>query len=452
MNISQQNIDDLTATITLTIDKEDYATKVDNVLKEQRKNAQIPGFRKGKVPMGLIKKQYGMSVQMDEINKLVSQNLQQYLNEADFKVLGEPLPSEKQETIDFDNAESFEFLFDIGITPTVDVELSEKDSVVLYNIEVEAEAVNKQVNQFASQFAEMSNPETAEESDMLKGDAAQVDADGNIVEGGMAKDAAILSPVRIDNADLKKQLIGAKVGTTIVFNALKSLGSETEVATFIGGEAEDVVDADVKFTVTEITRYTDAELNEDLFKKAYPTEEIATEEDFRKRIEEDVKKNSASESDARFEWDARDYIVAKLKDVAFPEVFLKRWIIFSNKENEEFDAEKLNADFPKVLDDLRWQLATSVIAEKAELKIEADDPMNTAKQMAAQQFAMYGMANLPEEYYEDYAKKLLEDQTQMESIMQKTMNDKLVAHIKANVSLESKTISMEDFKKLYEQE
>lgn len=451
MNISQQNNDDLTATITLTIEKEDYATNVENVLKDQRKNAQIPGFRKGKVPMGLIKKQYGMSIQMDEINKLVSQELQKYLNEADFKILGEPLPSEKQETIDFDTAENFDFLFDIGIMPEVEIEVTDKDAVVLYDIAVEADAVDKQVNQFASQFAEMTNPETAEERDMVKGDAAQVDADGNIVEDGMAKDAAIIMPERIQDAEIKKLLLGAKVGTTVVFNALKALGSETEVATFLGGEAEDVVDADVKFTVTEITRYVDAELNADLFKKAYPTEDLATEEDFRKRIETDVQKNMDSESDVRFEWDARDYVVEKLKDVTFPEVFLKRWITISNEDKEDFDAEKLDADFPKVLDDLRWQLATSVIAEKAALKIEAEDPMNTARKMAAQQFAMYGMANLPEEYYEDYAKKMLEDQSQMDNIIQKTMNDKVIAHIKANVKLKSKKITMDDFKKLYEQ-
>lgn len=450
MNISQQNIDDLTATITLSIEKEDYAPNVEKVLTAQRKNAQIPGFRKGKVPMSLIKKQYGMSVQMDEINKLVSQELQKYLNEADFKILGEPLPSEKQETIDFDSQENFDFLFDIGITPKVDIELSDKDSIVMYDINVEADAVDNQIKQYTSQFADMQNPETAEERDMVKGDAAQVDADGNIVEGGMSKDGAILMPERVE-ADLKKELVGAKVGTNVVFNPSKALGSAEEAATFLGIDKDAIVDADIKFTVTEITRYVDAEINEDLFKKAYPNEEIATEDDFRKRIEEDVKKGLANESDVRFEWDARDFIVDKLKDVAFPDVFLKRWITLSNEDKEDFDAEKLDADFPKVLDDLRWQLATSVIAEKAEIKIEAEDPLNTAKQMAAQQFAQYGMANLPEEYYEDYAKKLLEDQTQMENIINKTMNDKVVAHIKATVKLKSKKITMDDFKKLFEQ-
>lgn len=451
MNISQQNIDDLTATITLTVEKDDYAANVEKVLNQHRKNAQIPGFRKGKVPMGLIKKQYGMSVQMDEINKFVSQELQKFLSEADYKILGEPLPSEKQETIDFDTQENFDFLFDVGITPEVEIELSDKDSVVMYDIKVEGETVENQIKQYASQFAEMQNPATAEERDMVKGDIAQVDADGNIVEGGMAKDDAVLMPERIVDADIKKQLVGAEVGATITFNPQTATGTVEDAATLLGIDQADLVDADVKFTVTEITRYVDAEINEDLFKKVYPNEEIATEEDFRKRIEEEVKKNLANESNVRFEWDARDFIVDKLKDVAFPEAFLKRWITMSNQDKEDFDAEKLDAEFPKVLDDLRWQLATSVIAEKAEIKIEAEDPMNTAKQMAAQQFAMYGMANLPDEYYEDYAKKMLEDQSQMETIINKTMNDKVVAHIKETVKLKSKKISMDDFKKLFEQ-
>ncbi len=450
MNISKQNIDDLTATLTLSIEKDDYAGKVETVLKDYRKNAQIPGFRKGKAPMGMIKKQYGMSVQMDEINKLVSQELQKYLNEADFRILGEPLPSEKQETIDFDTQEKFDFLFDVGIQPEIEIELSEKDTVTLYDIKVEATAVEDQIKQFRSQFAEAQNPETAEERDMVKGDLAEVDADGNIVEDGISKDAAVLMPERIEDADTKALFVGAKVGTTLTFNPKKAL-NETELPAFLGIEKEAVTEADYKFTVTEITRYVDAEMGEDLFKKVFPNEEISTEEDFRQRIEEDVKKSLASESDMRFEWDAREYVVAKLKDVAFPEEFLKRWITVSNQDREDFNTEALEADFPKVLDDLRWQLATSQIAQKAELKVEANDPMDTAKKMAAQQFAMYGMGNLPEEYYEDYAKKMLEDQNQMEQIINKVMTDKVIAYIRETVKTKSKKISMEDFKKLYEQ-
>ena len=360
--------------------------------------------------MGMIRKQYGMSVQMDEINKLVSQELQKYLNEADFKILGEPLPSEKQETIDFDTQEAFDFLFDVGIQPEFDLKISDKDSVVSYEIKVEDDAVENQIKQFTSQFAEATNPETAEARDMVRGDIAQIDTDGNIVEGGIEKEGAVLMPERIADEAVKAQFVGAKVGDNVVFNPLKAMENETEVSSFLGVDKEAVVDGDYKMTVTEITRYIDAELNEDLFKKVYPNEEIATEEDFKKRVEEDIKKGYAQESDVRFEWEARDFIADKLKDVQFPEAFLKRWIIAANQDREDFDMEKLEADFDSVLNDVRWQLATSKIAQDAELKVEAEDPMNAAKKMAAQQFAMYGMGNLPEEYYEDYAKKMLEDQ------------------------------------------
>lgn len=451
MNIAKQNIDDLTATITLSIEKADYSENVENVLKNYRKDAQIPGFRKGKAPMGMIRKQYGMSVQMDEINKLVSQELQKYLNDADFKILGEPLPSDKQETIDFDTQESFDFLFDVGIQPEINLEISDADTVVSYEIEVEADAVDNQIKQFTSQFAEATNPETAEERDMVRGDIAQVDADGNIVEGGIEKEAAVLMPERVVSEDIKKQFVGSKVGDNIVFNPMQAMGDETEVSSFLGVEKEAIVDGDYKMTVTEITRYVDAEMNEDLFKKVYPNDEVATEDDFKKRVEEDIKKGYAQESDVRFEWEARDFVADKLKDVKFPEEFLKRWITVANQEREDFDAEKLEADFGSVLNDVRWQLATSTIAQEAELKVEAEDPMNAAKKMAAQQFAMYGMGNLPEEYYEDYAKKMLEDQNQMEQIINKVMTDKVIAHIKEKVSLKAEKISMEDFKKLYEQ-
>jgi len=267
MNISKQNIDDLTATLTLSVEKADYADKVENVLKDYRKNAQIPGFRKGKAPMGMIKKQYGMSVQMDEINKLVSQELQKYLNEADFKILGEPLPSDKQETIDFDTQENFDFLFDIGISPEVEVELSDKDSIVLYDIKPEESAVDDQIKQFCSQFAVAETPESAEEHDMVRGDVAQLDADGQILEGGLSKDGAVLMPERIADADAKALFVGVKVGETLTFNPLKALGNEAEVASFLGVDKEKLADADFKFTVTDITRYVDAEIGEELFAK-----------------------------------------------------------------------------------------------------------------------------------------------------------------------------------------
>ncbi len=451
MNISKQNIDDLTATITLTVEKEDYEGNVEKILKDYRKKAQIPGFRVGKAPMGMIKKQYGMSVQWDEINKLVSSELQKYLSEADFKILGEPLPSEKQEKIDFESQDKFDFLFDIGLSPDVDIELTDKDSIVKYDIKVADNAVDDRIKNFTTQFAQMTNPEVSEERDMVKGDVAQIEADGNIVEGGMAKDGAVLMPERIEDANVKKSFVGVKVGSNVVFNPLKAMGNETEVASFLGIEKENIVDADVKFTVTELTRYVDAELNEELFEKVYPNAEIKTEEDFRKKVEEDVKKGLENDAEARFEWEARDYVIEKLKDVAFPEAFLKRWITVSNEGKEDFNPEEMEKEFPKILDDLRWQLATGVIAKKAELKVEAGDPLETAKKMAAQQFAMYGMANLPEQYYEDYAKKMLEDQAQMEQIINRTMNEKVVEHIKSVVKLKSKKISVEDFGKLYEQ-
>ena len=451
MNISKQNIDDLTATITLTIEKEDYAGKVENVLKDRRKNAQIPGFRKGKVPMGLIQKQYGMSAQMDEINKLVSQELQKYISSADFKLLGEPLPSEQQETIDFDTQEVFDFKFDIGIIPEIEIEISDKDTVVSYDIAVEADTVEKQIAQFKSQYAEMINPEVVEEGDMVRGDVAQLDAEGNMLEGGIAKEAAVLTPNRLSDDLVKNAFVGAQLGAKIILNPTTAMGSEAEVASFLDVEKEAIVDADYQFIITEIVRYVDAELNEDLYKRVYPSETFATEEEFRARVEEDAKKNLDVESDMRFEWDARTFVIEKLKDVAFPEAFLKRWISVSNEGKADFDQEKLEADFPKVLDDIRWQLGSSTLAEKAELKVDAEDPLKAAKQMAAQQFAMYGMGNLPEEYYEEYAKKMLEDQNQIEQIIQKVMNDKVVAHVKANVKLKKKKITMEDFRKLYEQ-
>lgn len=449
MNITQQNIDSLSATITLTIEKEDYAGKIEKILKDYRKNAQVPGFRKGLAPMGMIRKQYGNKVEMDEINKLVSEGLQKHLADADFTILGEPMPNPNQGVIDFDKDETFEFLFDIGISPKVEIDLSDKDSVVLYEITPEADAVDKRIAQLTSQFAEVTNPDTVEGSDMVRGDLIQVDADGNVVEDGLSKDAAVISPERSLVGDAKDMFLGAKVGTNVVFTPAEAMTPEEATALF-SVEIDALAGLSFKMTVTEVVRYVDAQVNEDLFAKAFPSAEIKTEEEFKARLEEEVKQQLSAESNARFEWEARDFMIGKLKDVAFPETFLKSWITASNKNREDFSAEKLDAEFPKVLDDIRWQLATSTIVETAGLKMEAEDPLNAAKKMAAQQFSMYGMANLPEEYYEDYAKKMLEDQKQAEQIITRVMTEKVMLHIKDTVKLDTKEITMADFQKLYE--
>ena len=441
MNISKQNIDDLTATLTLTVEKADYADKVENVLKDYRKKAQIPGFRQGNAPMGMIRKQFGMSIQMDEINKLVSNELQKYLNEADFKILGEPLPSDQQETIDFDTQENFDFVFEIGVSPEINIDLSKKDTITAYEIKADDNVVEERIAQFRSQLAQPINPEVALDNDMVALNIVEV-------EGELTNERAVLMPERLEE-EAKVLFVGAKVGDEITFNPFKAMG-EAEAARFQGVSADAVSQADFKAIVVEITRYEDAELNEELFARVFPGEEIANEEAFRARIAEEAKKGMEADSNYRFDVDARNYVIEKLKDVALPETFITRWLTLSNQDREDFTLEALEAEMPQILNDLRWQLATSEIAKKAELKVEANDPMDTAKKMAAQQFAMYGLGNVPEEYLEDYAKKMLEDKNQIEGIISQVMMTKVIAHIRENVTVKTKKISMEDFRKLYE--
>ncbi|TLX77748.1 trigger factor [Labilibacter sediminis] len=451
MNISKENIDDLNAVLKLTVEKEDYENRVNDVLKDYRKKANIPGFRPGKVPFGMIKKMYGKHVIAEQVNKIVSEEISKYLYESKLNVLGEPLPSESQETIDFDNQESFNFNFDVAVAPEFEVKLSKREKLPFYSIEVNDEMLEQQIKQATGRFATSETAEEATEESMIKGDFVQLDQDGNFLEGGISSEDAVVSPINVKDADAKSKFVGAKASDIIVVNPKEAFANESEISYNLKISQEEAaqVDGDFQFVVKEITNYIPAELNQELFDQVLGKDIASTEEEFKAKMKEDLEKTLAFESEYKFSLDAKEKLMKKV-DISLPEAFLKRWILTINHDKEDITAESVEKDMPKYLEDLKWQLIKNEIIKANELKIEEADVLEVAKKSAKMQFMQYGLTNIPDEHVENYAKDMLKQEEQQRNITETAAQDKVLNFIKEAVKVDEKSLSREDFNKLFE--
>ena len=449
MNITKTNIDDLNAVIKLQIVKEDYESQVNDVLKDYRKKANINGFRQGKVPMGVIKKMYGTPVLADEVNKLLSQELMKYIRENDLKILGEPLPNEtEQKEINWEKDTDFEFAFDIALTPEYTLNLSKRDKMTFFKIAVDEKMIENGVEMHARRFGSNEPVEAVEEKELLKGNYAQVDAEGNLVEGGITSDDVAISLEYMADEDAKKKFVGAKKDDAVVFNPAKAFANKTDLASMlnISKEEAETLDADFQFTITEINKFVNAELNQELFDKVFGEGTVSSEEEFKNRIKEDIEKQLVNDSDYKFLIDAKEKLVKKAK-MELPEAFLKRWIIATNKEMTEEQVEK---DFANYVDEFKWQLIKNRLTEENELKVEQEEVMEFAKQQALMQFQQYGMMDVPEEYLTNYAQQMMQNQEEQRKIYERMMDNKIVEYLKGAIKIEEKEVSTEEFNKMFE--
>ncbi|MBS2096644.1 trigger factor [Carboxylicivirga linearis] len=451
MNISKENIDALNAVIKLTVEKDDYAKKVDDVLKDYRKRVNMPGFRPGKVPAGVVKKMYGKAVLADEVNKLVSESIHGYIVENKLDLLGEPLPSESQEVIDFDTAESFEFAFDVALAPEVEVKLTKREKLPLYKIEITDEMLATQVDSITGRFGTTEKVDEVTEKSMVKGNFAELNDKGEVVEEGITKEDAVISLNVIKDDAEKAKLLGAKAGDVITFNPTKAFPNESEITYMLGVEKEVAADlkSDFQFTITEVTEFKQPEMNQDLFDKAFGEGEVKTEEEFKERVKSDFANMLAMETEYRFTVDAKDKLMGKV-DVDFPEAFLKRWLLATNRENEQMNEETLENEMPRFLEDLKWQLIRNSLIKASDLKVEEADVVEYAKKSARIQFMQYGLNNVPDEHLENYAKEMIQKEDQRRQMAEGAINDKVMDLIKESVKVEEKEISRDDFNKLFE--
>ncbi|WP_291857649.1 trigger factor [Marinilabilia sp.] len=453
MNIEKEQIDDLNAVVHLTIEKDDYEPRVENVLKDYRKKVNMPGFRPGKVPASLVKKMYGKAVLVDEINKLVSENLSSYITDNKLDILGEPLPSEKQQTIDFDNDEQFKFSFDLGLTPEVEVKLTKREKLPYYKIEVTEDMLEGQKKNVTSRFGSTEPREEAGEKSMLKGDFVQLDKNGEPIEDGIKAEDAVMSTAIIKTDKEKKKIVGAKVGDEIVFEPKKAFPNETEISYLLKISKEEAanISGKFKFSVKEITEYIDPELNQELFDKVFGPGKVTNEEEFTAQVKEDLGNTLEMESEYKFSMDAKEKLMGKM-DLNLPEQFLKRWIKATNqnKEEQDFTDEQIDQEMPHFLEDLKWQIIRNQLIKENELKVEQKDIIDFAKKSAKLQFMQYGLNNVPDEHLESYAMDMLKNEDQQRGMAEGAINDKVMDFVKEAVKIEEKEVSRDEFNKLFE--
>lgn len=448
MNIQFECADKINGLMTITIEQADYQEQVDKKLKEYRKKAQVPGFRPGMVPMGLIKKQYGTAVKVDEVNRVLGEKLYEYIRENKIQMLGEPLPNEeKQKPQDLHADGPFEFVFDIAVAPEFKAEVTDKDKIDYYAIKVDDKLIDEQVQMYASQAGEFVEAQEWSGNDTLKGDLRQLDAEGNTLEGGIETEGGMVMPSYIKGEDEKKKFDGAKPGDIIIFNPKKAYpDNDAEVAGLLKVDKEKVkdLDSDFSFQITEIRHFQPAAVDEKLFERVFG-EGVKDEADFRSRIADGLKGQLAANSDYRFLIDLRKYMEQKVGELQFPEALLKRVMINNNKEKGEEFVEK---NFKASIDELKWHLIKEQLVVAAGLKVEDDDLKAVAREAIRVQFAQYGMQNVPDDVIDQYADEQLKKRENVDNFVERAIDQKLTQAMKSIVKLNEKEVTLDEFNKM----
>ena len=437
MNISFEAPDKINGLMTITLETADYQPEVDKTLKDYRKRANIPGFRPGQAPMGMIKRQFGPSVKVEAVNKLLGEKLYEYVRENKIQMLGEPLPSDKQEQLDFESDQPLTFKFDIAVAPEFEAKLSGKDKVPYYNITVDDKLIDQQVEMYQNRSGQYEKVEQydSEERDMLKGDLREVGK-----EGGIELSDVVLMPQYIKVDDQKKLFGGCKLGDIITWNPRKAYpDNDAEVSAMLKIQKEEVKEheGDFTFQVTEISRYVKHEVNQELFDQVFGDGNVKDEKEFRQKIADQISQQFKTDSDYKFLQDVRAHVEKKVGKLEFPEALLKRVMMNNNKDK--------GADF------VGWHLMKEQLVAAQDIKVDDADLKNVAKEAARMQFAQYGMSNVPDEYLENYAAEMLKKRENVDGLVDRAVDVKLTAALKNVVKLDEKDITMEDFQKLLQE-
>lgn len=453
MKVTLNKTDNVNGIIAIELEKNDYQGNVDKSLNQFRQRANIPGFRPGRVPKGIIQKMYGKSILADEINKLVSNELYNYIKDNGLNILGEPLPNEEeQKTIDFDKDENFEFKFDIALAPEFELPLNKRDSLTYYNVKVEDDLLDKQIDAYKQNYGTYKQVESeVADTDLIKGKITEID-NGEPKENLIEVENGMIMPSYIKDEEIRKQFVGAKVGDTIVFSPAKAYDNNAvEIASLLQISKEDVahVNSDFSFEIREVTRYEEATMNQELFDKVLGEGVVSTEEEFRTKIAELLSSQFKPAADSLFMKAARELVLKKMKGVEFPDAFLKRWLLVANEKNSP---ETIEEDYPKICDDLKFHLSKEKIVKDQQIKVEKEEMEAFAAEVARSQFAQYGMSNVPADVLENYVKRMLEDQNTVRNMYDQLIENKVMEWLKQTVKVNEKEILSKDFEKLFSEE
>ena len=443
MNITKESTGDLTATIKVELGPEDYREKVDSALKEMQRKSTLKGFRPGKVPFGLIKKMYGMSALAEEVNKVLSESLNNYLLENKLEILGYPLASKSSETkADFENSEEYEFFFDIGLSPEFNLEINEKTEMEYYDIQVEDEKVDGYLKEVTTRYGNPINPEKSEKGDLVRGEIVQVDGNGNLLENGV-KNATSISIDFIKDEEVQKQFIGVKKDDSITFNPLRATGNEQETASMLGIDKveKEKMESDYRFTISEISRMEPAEVNKEFFDKVYPNDNIESEEAFRDKLRAEAKEYFQKESDNFFVHEVIEKLIHDT-DINLPEEFIKRWMVESE---EKITEESVEQDYEKYVKTLKQQLIINKIAGDHDIKVENDDIKNFIKAMYAKQFMFDLEDEEKSKQLDPLVEQVMKNQEEVRKIYDQLFDEKVRSLFKTSLKLKTNTVNYDDF-------
>jgi len=450
MNITKEETGDLTATIKIEVQEDDYKDSVKKVLKDYQKKANMPGFRPGKVPYGIINKMYGKPVIADEVNKLISDSLNNYLQENKIEILGHPIAnSEKTKPIDFEHDKSFSFYFDIGMAPEVGLELSDKIKIDYPDIKVDQKTLDKFLDDIRKRNGTHVHPDTSEEGDIIRGQMTELDKDGNTKENGIEVETSLLTDF-IKLKTVKKQFIGLSKDDEVVFNPLKATKNEAETASMLDIKKEELKehDNDFRFKVTEITRNEPASMGKDLYDKVYPNAGIEDEDRFKERLKEDIKKSLEAESDREFFNRASDMLIEKT-DLKLPDEFLKTWLTEHNEK--KLTREQIEKDYDEYAKSLKWQLIQNKIIKENDIKVEDSDIKSFIKQYFLNQAPGQEITEEREQQLDGIVEAVMQNKEEVQKISEQLYDQKIKDKIKSTVKLNKKSISYDDFVKLAEE-
>jgi trigger factor len=451
MNIVKEQIDDLNAVLKVRIAKDDYDPNVKKTLTDYRKKARIDGFRPGNAPMGLIQKMYGKQAMLEEVNKLLSESVTKYLSDQNIHILGDPLPSEKeQKKIDWDNDAEFEFAFDLGISPEFDLNLSSKDNLTQYEITPAEKIIDTYVDSYLRRYGSFKNTDAVVDGmESITGNLVELNDDGTVKDAGIVTENSVIYLEFMKDEGIKKEFIGLIVNDTITFNLRRAYPNDVELASILHIKKEEApaVNSDFQISIAAVSRFEKAELNQELFDKVFGEGSITSEVEFKEKIQEEIKNNLQRESEYKFRVDTKEALKAKC-DFKLPEEFLKRWI-FSINEGK-FTQDQIDADFPKFMTDFRWQLLQNKIIKEHDLNVSDEEIVEFSKYMTRMQFEQYGLHNVPEENIDNYAKETLKRPEERKRMMEKIYEDKVIEFVKTLVTVENMVVTSEEFDKLME--
>lgn len=444
MNITQEKVDDLNAIVKITIAPEDYTPKVEKALKEQAKKANLPGFRKGMVPVAHMKRMYGKSILVEEINNTLNETLSKHLTDNKVEILGQPLPvMDDSKEFKWDNTDEFEFTYEIGLAPKVDIEVTSKDKFTKYNVKADAETLEARIKNIRKSYGKMTNPDVAIEGDILFADLAQLSPDGEVFEGGIAATGSVRLDLVTDKKILKS-LVGLKKDAVVELDLQKAFdNNETVIAKLLNIGEEDAKDLKSKFQVTvkNVNRLEESDLNQEFYDKIFGPDVVSDEAGFKAKITEEIEAMFQQDADRKLQNDIYTQLTEQTK-MQLPEEFLRKWLKATNEKLSDEELDQGFADFTK---NLKWTLIENKIITDNEIKIEYKDVFETAKQRLDAQFRMYSPQPMPEEQLAQYASTFLQEKENANRIFDEVKAMKVFDYIQSTATLNEKEIEYNKF-------